>query len=103
MRVPPAAIGEGDLDANIRLDQLRNLQERLAEPARRVVGAVLGTILRRIGALEHLYGFESLARGGREQSGSGPVVQFFERAGETIARGFLGRAQAKRLEVIDRQ
>src|SRR5258708_28712237 len=49
VRVPAARLGEGNLETYVRLDQLRDLPERVAVAGPGVVGAVLGLILRRIG------------------------------------------------------
>src|ERR1041384_5531872 len=40
--VPAAHVGERDLHAEVRLDQLGDLPHALAQPARRILGAVLG-------------------------------------------------------------
>ena len=40
VRVPAAELGERDLEADVRLDELRDLPQRLAERRSRVVGAV---------------------------------------------------------------
>ena len=40
VRVPAADVGERDLEADVRLGQLRDLPQRLAERAARIVGAV---------------------------------------------------------------
>ena len=53
--------GEGDLEPDVRLDELGDLLEALAEPAAWVLGAVLGSEALRVGALEHLDRIEGLA------------------------------------------
>jgi hypothetical protein len=46
--VPAADVGERDLEADVRFRELRDLPQRLAERAARVVGAVGRLVLRRV-------------------------------------------------------
>ena len=46
--VPAADVGEGDLEADIGLDQLGDLPEVLPERRPRIVGAVLRQVLLRV-------------------------------------------------------
>ena len=61
MCVPTGTIRERDLESDIGFDQLRNLQQRTAEPALRVVDAGRRPVLRGIGAFEHLDRVEAFA------------------------------------------
>src|SRR6266545_3280691 len=61
MRVPPADIGECDLQTDISLDELRDLQQTLAELRLRIVGAVSRHVFLRIRRFEHLHRVEHLA------------------------------------------
>ena len=62
MRIPAAAIGERDLQPDIRFDELRDLQQCLAQASRRIIRAIRGSILGWVGLLEQLHRLESLAR-----------------------------------------
>ena len=61
VRVPAADVGERHLEADVRLRQLRDLLQRLAERAAGIVGAVFRLVFRRVGDLQHLDGVERLA------------------------------------------
>ncbi len=52
VRVPAAELRECDLEADVGLRELRDLLQRLAERAARVLGAVLGLVPRRVGGLQ---------------------------------------------------
>src|SRR6266853_2219731 len=54
MRVPALHVGEGDLEADVGLDELRDLTQRLAERHARILGAVRRRNPRGPGAAEHL-------------------------------------------------
>ena len=52
VRVPTANVGKRDLEPDVRLDQLRNLAQVLAERRPRIVGVVLRDVLLRVRRLE---------------------------------------------------
>src|SRR5256885_15088916 len=52
VRVPAGAVQERDLHADIRLDELGDLQEGAAQPSARIVRAVRGLVLRGVGLLQ---------------------------------------------------
>ena len=58
MRVPPPDVGKRYFQADARLDQLRNLQQRIAERGTRILGAVLRLVLSRIDLLQIIDRFE---------------------------------------------
>ena len=101
VRVPAGAVEEGDLHADVRLDELSDLQEAPSQAAARVVGSVRGLVLRRIRLLQLLHRVEPLLRRRGEESGRRALVQRLERAGEAIARRLLWDPQSERLEVVD--
>ena len=78
VRVPAADIRERDLEADVGLDELRDLSERLAERRARVVGAVLRLILRRVGDLQHLHRVERVSTGAAQNPIGGRGVLRFE-------------------------
>src|SRR5215472_13466078 len=59
--VPATHVGEGDLEADVGLDELGDLLQDVAEPAARILRAVLGWEALGIGRLEHLHRVEGLA------------------------------------------
>ena len=61
VRVPALHVGEGDLEADVGLDELRDLAQRLAERHARILGAVRRRDARGPGAPEHLHRVECLA------------------------------------------
>ena len=63
MRVPSADVSKSDFDADVGFDQLRDLEQRIAERRARIGRAVCGLILLRVRLLQHLDRFEGfLAR-----------------------------------------
>ena len=63
MRVPAADIRKRHFESDVALDQLRDLLEMVAEGRLRILGAILGLVLQRIGGLEHLHRFEHVFAG----------------------------------------
>src|SRR5215471_10353502 len=61
--VPAAHVGEGDLEADVGLDELGDLLQAVPEPAARILRAVLRREALRIGRPEHLHRVECLAAG----------------------------------------
>src|SRR5437016_4225624 len=76
--VPALHVGEGDLEPDIRLDELGDLAHRLAERAARVEGAVRRRHARRVGAPEHLHRLERLAPRARQEVAHAPGVERLE-------------------------
>src|SRR5439155_4154233 len=69
--VPALHVGERDLEADVRLDELGDLAQRLTELAARVVGTVRRRDARGAGAPEYLHRMEGLApRPVKEVAGS---------------------------------
>ena len=60
MSVPAGHVGERQLQPDVGLDELGDLQHRLAEPAARVVGTICRLVLARVHLLQHLDGLECL-------------------------------------------
>ncbi len=58
--VPAANVGEGHFNADVRFDELRNLQQRLTKRRTRIVRAVCCRVLLRVRLFQHLDGFKSL-------------------------------------------
>ena len=58
VRIPATDIGEGGLDTEIGLEQLRNLHQVFGEGAAGVLCAGVGLVVGRIGGAEHFDGFE---------------------------------------------
>ena len=102
VRVPAGDIGEGDVQADVGLDELSDLQQRMAEPPAWVCGAVRRLVLRWIRLLQLLDRCKRFLRRGGDQPGRGARVQLLEGTGEAVARR-AGRAQPERLQVVDRQ
>ena len=103
VRVPPGDVRERHLQAQVPLDELRDLLQRPPQPAPRVLRVVRRPILRRIRLPQQLYRLEGFLRGRRQQARRRAGVQLFEGAGEAVARRSLGRAQPERLQVVDRE
>ena len=101
VRVPAADVGEGDLEPDVRLRQLRDLSERLPERRARIVGAAFGPVAGRIRAFQHPDRVERLA--------SGAVQHTIGRRGELALEGRrdrvarLAAADPELFELIDRQ
>src|SRR5207248_5248064 len=74
------------LQPNIGLGQLRNLFQRLAERAPRIVGAVLRLVSRWVRDLQHLYRVERLAAGAVQNAVGGGGVLGLERRPDRVAR-----------------
>ena len=84
MGIPAAHVHERDLETEVGLDELRDLEHVLAQPAARIVGAVGGAMAGRIGLLEQLERLEALGARGAQEPGGGALVQRLERAGELV-------------------
>ena len=96
MRVPAAGFGERDLEPDVGLHQLRDLAQRLAVAGARVLRAVLGLVLLRIGGLEHPDRVEGLAAGFvQDLVGGGGVFRFERRLHH------LGRLSGANPELAD--
>ena len=93
--VPALSVGEGDLEPDIRLDELGDLAHCLAELAARVLGAVRRRDARGVGALEHLHRLESLVPRPREHVAHASGVERLEAA----ARGGV---RCSHVEPVDR-
>src|SRR5262245_19818604 len=76
--VPSANICERNLDTQVRLDQLRQLPEAVAERAPWIVRTLCGRVLCRIGCLQHLHRIKGLASRAMQNRISGLVVHRFE-------------------------
>ena len=61
--VPASDIGEGDLHAEVGLDELRKLAQAVAEVAVRIVGSGRGLIFRGVGGAQHFDSVEGLLPG----------------------------------------
>ena len=81
VRVPAAGLGEGDLEPDVRLDQLRDLAKRVRRrPTAGSRRRVSGWYFRRVGRLEHSHRVERLAaRSIRAPVGRGRVLRFERR------------------------
>ncbi len=99
--VPAADVGEGDLNSEIRFDQLRELLEAVAEVSAGIVGGRGGLVFRRIGRSQHLYRVESFLTGAVQHGIDRVLVHGFEAIG--IRRGFgIVSAHAEVVDVIYR-
>src|SRR5215469_11616250 len=78
--VPAAHVGEGDLEADVGLDELGDLLQAVAEAAAWILRAVLGREALRIGRPEHLHRIERLAAGAVEDVADALLVQRLEAA-----------------------
>jgi hypothetical protein len=74
VRVPPADVGECDLEPHARLDELGDLQQALAERGARVLGAVLGRVPLRVGRAERPHGLRTSSRPAPCTRSARPVV-----------------------------
>ena len=75
---PTAHFGERNLEADVGLDQLCDLSQRLAERALRVEGAMLRLVPSRVGNLHHLHGFERFTSRAVEHPIRGRLVLLLE-------------------------
>ena len=78
VRVPAADVGEGDLEADVRLDQLGDLLQGIPEGTLRIVGPVLRGDLARVGRLQDAHRVEGLLRRTSEGPGHGFLVHGLE-------------------------
>ena len=78
MRVPSTHVGEGDLEADVRLDQLGDLAQMLTKRGPRVLRAVARDVLLRIGGLEDLHRLEHVAASGVDHVGRPRAIQRLE-------------------------
>src|SRR4051794_39463087 len=99
--VPVTGFGERNLEAYIRLRQLRDLPQRLAEGGPRIYGAVCGRILLRVRCFHHVNGFEGFAPGRLEHAVRGARVLILERG--LRARGFVPRTNTEAANLADRE
>ena len=60
MRIPASAIGESGFDTEVSFHQLGDLLHAAAKLPFGIIRTMRGHVMRRIGRLQHLYGFESL-------------------------------------------
>ncbi len=89
MGVPAADVGEGGLDAEVGLHELRDLLEVVAEGRVGVDDAGGGLIVRRVGGLEHADGLEGLLPGAVENGIGAGVVHGLEGVRHGRGRGAL--------------
>src|SRR5256886_4366914 len=83
VRVPALHVGEGDLEADVGLDELGDLAQRLAERHARILGAVRRRDARGPGALEYLHRVERLAPRSVQEIANALLVERLE----TLSRG----------------
>ena len=57
--IPSANVGKRNLHSQVRLDELRQLLQAVAEPAARILRARSGLVLGGIGGLQHFHRIES--------------------------------------------
>ena len=98
VRVPPAHVGERDLESDVALDELRDLLEALAELRLRIVRTVLRLVLLRIRRAQHLHRLEHLLPGAVDEVGRSGAVQRLE-ARHLVA---AGRAHGELVERVHR-
>src|SRR5215467_2458813 len=79
--IPPTDIGEGDLHAEIRLDELCELPQAVAKTALGIVRARSWHVLAGVSGLEHLYRVESLFARAMQDAVRGAIVHRLEGAG----------------------
>ncbi len=106
MGVPAIDFGEGDLDADVGLDQLGDLLEVAAERAllHRIDGAVGGLIGAGASLLEQVEGVERFARGAVEDGVDRGAVHAFKAIGRTGGAGERDRdvaGEAESVEIAD--
>lgn len=100
MRVPAADVGEGDLDADAAPDELRDLLERAAELAGRVLHAARRAVLLRVDGAQQARGLEGVVGGAGDDVTGRIAVDPLER----LLRGRAARlADAEPLEVRNRE
>ena len=99
--IPAAGFGEGDLEADVRLDQLRDLAQRVAVAGARVLRAVLRLVFQRVGGFQHPYRIERLPAGLVQDLVGGGGVLGFERRLHHL--GGLPGADAELADLRDRQ
>ena len=96
--IPLARFGERDLEPDVRLHELRDLTQRLAEGRARVLRAVLGLIALRVRGAQLANGVEGVPAGLGEDAVGGRGVLRFERRVHGLAA-----AQAEGVEAGHRQ
>src|ERR1700674_1112656 len=79
--IPAADIGERDPPSEIRLDQLSELLEAVAEASVKIVGAGCRLVLARIGGLQHLYCIEGFLSGAVQNGIHRVLIHGFECVG----------------------
>jgi hypothetical protein len=89
MRVPAADVGEGRFDAEVGLEQLRDLLHVVAEFVVGIFDAGGRLVLGRVGVAQHLDGFEGFFAGGvKIWSPLSPYMAWKAlAAGEGVGRG----------------
>ena len=97
MVIPAADVGECDLHAQVRFDELRELAQAIAEAALGIVRSGRGLVFIRVGGLEHLDRVESFLTGAVQHGIHGLVIHRFESIGD----GRAIRAAAADAEIVD--
>src|SRR5690606_22521437 len=100
VRVPAADVRERDLDTDTALDQLRDLLERAAELARRVLHARRRRVARGVRALQDLDRCERAIRRAAHHTARLRLVHARERL---LERRVAAARHAETRQVLDRQ
>ena len=99
MVIPAADVGKRDLHAEVRLDELRELLQAVAETATRIIRAGRGLVLRWIGRLQHLHRIEGLLARAMQHRVDRLVIHRFEGVGDG-RRVWVASANAEIVDVI---